>query len=65
MSQQLIVTSDFIGGYFLCSSNTRASDTFARIFEWSSYQPALFVLVNLVYTYLVTLTPVLETGMID
>ena len=64
MNQHSVLTSDISCGYLLSSSNTCTLHALACIFKWSSYQPALFILINLVNTYLMTLAPILETRMI-
>ena len=65
MSQQLVVARNVGRSHFLCGSNAGTLDTLAGIFKRSGNEPAFLVLIYLVNTYLVTLAPVLEAGVID
>ena len=65
MNQQLVLTRNTVGSYLLCSGYIDTRHLLASIFEGSSHQPSILALEHLVDTHLMTLSQVLETGVID
>ena len=65
MNQQLVLTRNTVGSYLLCSGYIGTRHLLASIFEGSSHQPSVLALEHLVDTHLMSLTPVLETGVIN
>ena len=65
MDKQLIVACNVVGSYLLGSSDIGTLHLFTCLFEGSSHEPAVFVLEHLMYTYLMLLATILETGVVN
>ena len=64
VGKQFVLACNVLGGNLLGGSYVGTGHRLAGVLEGSSHEPAVLVLEHLVYTYLMTLSQVLETGMI-
>ena len=65
MCQQLILARDIGSSHLLGNTDACTLYTFASVLERSSNQPAFLVLINLMYTNLMTFATVLETSVVN
>lgn len=65
VDQHLVLAGNLVGSHILLGLDLRQRGHLTGVLKRGCHQPTILILEQLVYTYLMGLALVLETGMID